>query len=66
MSWTQWARFGGWTLLGGLAVTGLVLLWHARHRTASRHLATALLALAWAGFGGYFAYHTTVFAMELF
>lgn len=62
--WTQWAHFGGWTAMFTLAVVGLVLLFRERRREASPAVVRTLITLAWIGFGGYFAYHVSVFVRE--
>jgi hypothetical protein len=63
--WTQWGRLAGWAALAGLALAGLVLQWRCRGRRATPRLAGVLLIMAWASFGGYFAWHGARFVMEL-
>jgi hypothetical protein len=65
VGWGQWARLGGWSALLVAAATGLVLLALNWRRTATPRVAHALGAIAWIGFGAYFAYHVSVFALEI-
>ena len=61
VGWVDWARATWWTLLALVALVALVVLVRYRRRAASRRLGATLLATAWVGFGGYFAFHVVRF-----
>jgi hypothetical protein len=60
----RYLAFGAWALLGLGGAAGLTIALVMWRRDRPR-LRRAALAIAWLGFGGYFAFHASVFAREI-